>query len=442
MFIADPTSRQNTLVNTFYDRLRTLSAGATNVLNSRIPGSAFFTMVQAFARMISDAWDDLVQILTAYNPLTAVGAAQDQALAFFERPRLLACECSMSFTVMRKVATEALVVPAGATLQTKMDATGRVRSYTLLEGFTIPIGEFYGVGTFKSVEVGLVTTLVSPQEMQVISGVSGAYVVAGVWGGVDDPLATWLTGAFDAWITANGDDFRMVYAVQGRDDEEDEVWRARCFARWDELAVGATAAAYESWAMSYLSAEGDSPVSFAKVTENQLFDSAVSTAAPGQRYDIQDGQLYVMGVEVAIALRSGAIPSPELLVAIGASMLPKMPHTDVVWCRVPNQVPMGTASVAIAYKGPSNLMAQIRAVAQAFFVYDDARPTSIQSLGAQVFKAELIHAIMSIDTRIENVKVVFDVSGKINSDGDLILDAFDQLYMASPSTAITISLAA
>ena len=60
MFIADPTSRQNTLVNTFYDRLRTLSAGATNVLNSRIPGSAFFTMVQAFARMISDAWDDAI----------------------------------------------------------------------------------------------------------------------------------------------------------------------------------------------------------------------------------------------------------------------------------------------------------------------------------------------------------------------------------------------
>lgn len=436
MFIADPEARQTSLVNTFYDRLRTLSAGATKVLNSRIPGSPFFTMVQAFARMVSDAWDDLVQIVKAYSPLTAT---TEEPLAFFERPRFQPSECSMSFTLMRKTATDPFVVPAGATLQTMVDAAGRVRSYVLLEGFTIPAGAFYGTGTFKSVETGLATTLISPQPMDVISGASGFQAVAGVWGGVDDPLATWTSGSFDAWVTANASSIRIVHAIQGRDLEDFEIWRARCFARWDELSAGATAAAYESWAASYTSPAGDSPVALAKVTQNQVFDNAVSRAAPGQRYEIADGQEYVMGVEVAIALRSGAIPSWELLEAIGASMLPKMPHTDVVWCRIPNQVEMGPGSVAITYKGPANLQAQVRAVVQAFFVYDEARPGSIQMLGAQVFKAELIHAVMLIDSRIENVKVVFTAPGKVNVDGDIILDAFDQLYMPTPATAITIA---
>lgn len=439
MFIADATARKNSLVNTFFDRLRTLSVGATEVLNSRIPGSPFFTMVQAFAAMVSDAWDDLVQILNGYSPLTAT---TEEPLAFFQRPRFQPSECSMSFTIMRAVAADPVIIPAGATIQSKMDASGRVRAYVLQEGFTIPAGAFYGVGTFKSVETGLATSLSSPQEMEVISGASGMQALAGVWGGIDNPLSTWTSGSFAAWVTANASSVRMVYAVQGRDLEDFETWRARCFARWDELSSGATAAAYESWAASYVSADGDSPVAVAKVTQNQVFDSAVSVAPPGQRYDIVDGQLYVMGVEVAIALLSGIIPDPALLSSVGASMLSKMPHTDVVWCRAPNRITMDAGSVQVSYKGPSNLIAQVRAVVQAFFVYDEARPSSIQMLGAEVYKAELIHAIMLIDTRIENVKVTFDVAGKLSADGDLILDPFDQLYMETPATAIVISVVA
>ena len=441
MFEPDVQTRRTNLLNTFYERLRTLSIGSTEPLNSRIPGSAFYTMVQAFVRMLSDAWDDIVQIASIYNPLTAVSGALEQVLSFFKRPRILASQCSMTFTLFRRTATEEVVIPAGAVIQAVMDVSGKVRSYKLLEGFTMPVGALYAAATFQSIEKGLVTTLTSPQQMEVVSGFSGIYVSAGSWTGVADPLASWSTGSFGSWVTENASDFAMVYLVQGRDNEDDDVWRERCFARWDEISSGATAGAYESWAISYTSDAGDSPVAVARVTENQVFDAASCTAPPGQRYIPADGIFYPMAVELAVGLRSGAAPDSTLLSAIGSSMRLKMPHTDIVWLRGPNIIQMLSDSVVVTFLGPAVFQAQVRDVVQSFFSLDDARPGNLQGLGASVYKAELIHAVKLIDASIENVKVVFDVSGKVSPDGDILLEPFDQLQMQNPLTAIRVEVA-
>lgn len=147
-----------------------------------------------------------------------------------------------------------------------------------------------------------------------------------------------------------------------------------------------------------------------------------------------------MAVEIAIALRSGVPPTEEIRLAIATDMLPKMPHTDIVWLRGPNIVTLGAGSVAITYKGPASREEEVRVVAQSFFILDDAYLSNYQGLGAEIYKAELIHAIKQIDPLIENVKVIFTAAGKVDSDGDLILDDFDQCYMPTPETAIVVTI--
>lgn len=137
-----------------------------------------------------------------------------------------------------------------------------------------------------------------------------------------------------------------------------------------------------------------------------------------------------MGVEVAIALRTGVAPSEDLLLAIGASMLPKMPQNDVLWLRGPNMVDMAAGAVAVTYKGPSSLLATVTAVVRSFFFYDEAYKGNIAFMGSQIDKADIIHAVKSIDPRVDNVKVTFTIPGKID-DGDIVLEPFDQLRLAA-----------
>lgn len=93
MFSFDESIRKSEITDSFYARLKSLSVGAVNVLTSRIPGDPFYTTVQAFVQMVSDAWGNLLSLLTVYDPNTT---QVDDSLGFFERPRLLACECTMT----------------------------------------------------------------------------------------------------------------------------------------------------------------------------------------------------------------------------------------------------------------------------------------------------------------------------------------------------------
>lgn len=438
--IVDATERKETLVNQFFTRLKSLGSK----LNCRLEGDPFFTLVKAWAWMLSDAWDDLLAVLNAYSPLTGSGAALRETLGFFELEPLLAKSSQQTFTIFRKDATATKTIPTGAAIQTKQSVLGRVRTYKLkTEGLTMAVGQYFAELTFEAVETGLVTSITTPQEMEVVSSIAGCYVAAGSYRGVaTNPLSA-MTGTFSDWLADNVADVRIVFLVEGRDDETDDEYRARCFARWDEQAAGATAASYESWAKNYVDpVTGDSPVVDAKVTTNQVFNSTVSVG-PTQRASggpLSNGQEYVMAVEIAIALRSGVPPTEEIRLAIATDMLPKMPHTDIVWLRGPNIVTLGAGSVAITYKGPASREEEVRVVAQSFFVLDDAYPDNYQGLGAEIYKAELIHAIKQIDPLIENVKVIFTAAGKVDSDGDLILDDFDQCYMATPETAIVVTI--
>ena len=435
MFSFDESIRKSELTDSFYARLKSLSVGAVNVLTSRIPGDPFYTTVQAFVQMVSDAWGNLLSLLTVYDPNTT---QVEDSLGFFERPRLLACECTMSFSIFRADATAALVVPLGATIQTPVDTLGRTRSFKLLTGFTIPAGVYVASALFQSNEKGLATTLISPQPMDAVSGLSGLLVASGVWAGVDNPFDGVAPSGWASWVVSHATSFTMSWAVQGRDDEDFEAWRARCFSRWDEQSTGSTASAYESWARSYTSPEGDSPVSMARVTENQVFASALCIAPAGQRVSFYDGQEYIMGVEVAIALRSGAIPSDDLLTSIGESMLPLKPHTDVLWLRKPTRVDLLANGVVVTFRGLASYMAQVRKVVESFFVLDDDLPGNMSSLGSTIHMSDVIHAVKAIDpVRIDDVKVVFTVAGKV-VNGDIVLAPMDQLVLG---TGVTIGTA-
>lgn len=434
MYSSDVSVRKRSLVEQFYTNLKTLSAGApaASVLNSRIPGSPFFTTVLAFVAMVSDAWDILLSLLKAYDPVDSEEDAAEQSLAFFELERKRPTSCEQVFTIFRTNAEAEQVVAVGATIQTLIAPSGVVRSYKLVEGFTFPAGVYVHRATFKAVDVGLATTITSPQAMETVSGLSGLSVAAGsFWMGQEDnPIGT--VTDFPVWVisAAGSGSFTMIYSVQGIDLETIPEYRARCFARWSEMSTGSTAAAYEAWARNYISDSSDSPVAIARVTGNQVYDADVSTWIPGQRFDEINGQEYIVGVEVAIALRTGVAPSEDLLLAIGASMLPKMPQNDVLWLRGPNMVDMAAGAVAVTYKGPSSLLATVTAVVRSFFFYDEAYKGNIAFMGSQIDKADIIHAVKSIDPRVDNVKVTFTIPGKID-DGDIVLEPFDQLRLAA-----------
>ena len=434
MFSFDETTRKSELLESFYKRLASLGSAFT----SRLEGGGIFTLISAFVAMVSDAWTNLLVLLDVYDPNTT---KVDASLAFFERPRLQAAACSMTFTLFRADATADVTVAAGATIQTVMDVYGRTRSYKLVTGFVIPSGTYYATGRFTATETGLATTLTTPQVMEAVSGVAGLQVVAGAWKGVDNPFGGTVP-TMSTWVPANASSFSMIWAVQGRDLEDFDAWRVRCFDRWDEQSTGSTSDAYESWAMSYVSSDGDSPVSVAKVTQNQVFDSANSVAPP-QRIAITNGQRYIMGVELAVALRSGGIPSDDLLLEIGASILPLIPHTDVLWLRKPNRVDLLAGAVAVSFRGTASYKAQAEKVARSFFLYDADYPNNIKSLGATIHMSDVIYAIKAIDpVAIDDVKVVFTVAGKIVS-GDIVLEAFDQLVLgsgATPETAIVVTV--
>lgn len=437
MFEMDRDTRDSWLQKLFYARLSALGSS----LNSKVTGGPLLTLILAFVWAISDAVDEVLALLLLFNPSTATGPAADQALAFFERPRLLAVESEQVFTILRADAASPLVVSDGATIQCAMLQSGKTFTYTVQpgEGVTIPAGTFYAKVVFKSAEKGLATALIAPQSMDQISGFSATcFVVAGAWDdSSSNPLST-MTDTFDAWLTTNLTHFGMSFRVQGRDDESDDAWRARCFARWDELSTGSTAAAYESWARSYVDpASGNAPVALAKVTQNQVFHSA-SCYDPVLQ-PLIDGQEYIMGVEVAVAFQEGAIPAPADLTAIADYLLPQIPQTDKVWVRGPNQVVAGAGTCVLTVRGSSALQSDIHDLVASFFVYDATRPANYQGLGATIYQSEVIQAVKNLSAEILDVKVAFTLAGKVVS-GDIVLDPFDQIQMASPDTAIVVTV--
>ena len=436
MIELDRTTRDQTLLSQLY--LRLLALGSR--LNSKIKGGPLYTILSACMSMISDAYDEIVALLAAYSPGTSTGAAQDQALGFFELPRFQAQQSEQTFTLMRTDASAALVIAAGASIQTGQLESGKTYTYSVLLGdaVTMPIGTYFLPVVFQSIESGSVTALTVPQTMQVVSGLPGISAVAGLYDGtLANPLST-MTGTLDAWLLANIIHFTMPSRVEGRDKELDDVWRARCFARWASLAVGSTDHSYETWARDFVDPDtGNSPVAVASVSTNQTFSASVGVAPAAQ--PLVDGFTYVMGVEVAIAFQSGLVPAAPDLQKIADYLAPLIPHTDKVWVRPPNIVTAGAGSVAVTISGPASFLADATAIVESFFIYDGARPGNYQGLGATIYQSSIIQALRDLSPLILDVKVVFTLAGKVVG-GDIVLAAFDQISMPTPSTAITFTV--
>lgn len=437
MIQLDRTSRDQALLSQLY--LRLLSLGSA--LNSKIKGGPLYTLLSAFLSIMSDAYEEVISLLATFSPTTATGSAQDQVLAFFELPRFQAQQSEQTFTILRTDATAALVVAAGATIQTGLRESGKTYAYKVLDedALTIPAGAYFQSLTFQSIETGAVTALTLPQVMQVVSGLPGVSVVAGRYdGSTSNPLAG-MTGTLDQWLSANTVHFTTPARVEGRDKELDDAFRARCFGRWATMAVGSTAASYVAWAEEYVDPiTGDAPVAVAQVSTNQTFSSSDSVAPTDQ--PLVDGFTYVMGVEVAVAFGSGVIPAPEDLQRIADFIWPKIPHTDKVWVRPPDVVDALAGAVAVSFSGPASLLDEARVIIQAFFVYDAARPSLYQGLGATIYKSAVIQALRNLSPQVVDVKVAFTLAGKVSVDGDIILEAFEQISMADPLAAITFTI--
>lgn len=81
-------------------------------------------------------------------------------------------------------------------------------------------------------------------------------------------------------------------------------------------------------------------------------------------------------------------------------------------------------------------------VVRSFFVYDETYKSNYSGLGDTIYKSDLIHAIRSLSSTILDVKVSFTPadSSKLDADGNLALLYFDQVLMASPDTAIVVTV--
>lgn len=445
MLELDRPTRDDALLKRFYARLFLLGSK----LNSRISGGPIYTMALSFVGMVSDVMDEVILLFSNYNPATAKGAAQREVLGFFEIPYLAAAACAQTFTILRTASVSPLVIPVGSTIQTPRQQDGSVRSYTIGAdpdfSITIPIGSKIGSTTFTDTKPGSAGIISTPQPLEIASGFSGAYVFAGKWIGVSlDPLSTLGTAGnetIDKWFINNIANFEIAYRTLGRDDETDESYYARCRGRWDAQAVGATAGSYESWVKEYLDPlTNNAPFVSAKVTDSQVFMDSYGTHPALQ--PLSNAATYIMGVEVAVATAYGTLPTPTQKQALADALYLLKPHTDRVWVRgpLPVYVTIGNPVAAVSYLGPASFLDEVTSVCTSFFSYDPDRKENYRGLGSEIYQSDLTHAVRSISDLIDDVRVVFDLPGNVNSDGDIVLAAFEQIVVEDPSSCVTVTV--
>lgn len=444
MLELDRSARDSQMFNRFYFRLGLLGSA----LNSRIRGGPLATLVSAFVAMISDVAEEIQELYVQTNPATSTNPdLQDQALGFFERERYRVTPCEQTFTLLRPLASAgaSVLVPSGAAIQTAVQQDGKTRSYTISQasdGGVLDLGETHKAFVFKATEPGSIGVIPAAQLMEIASGFSGPYVVAGRWTGPDDPLSTLGTTGnetIEKWLINNAPQFEQVYRVLGRDQESTEDFYARCVSRWTEQSVGSTAAAYESWVTSYVDpATGASPFSAARVTNLQTFFVAMSVAPANQI--TYNNTTYFTGVEVAVALSSGATPDNALLQALADYLYLKKPHTDKVWVRPPTPVVVAAGSILceVSYKGPASYQAAIHALVLSFFRYDASAPSNYRGLGSSIYQSDIVHAIRLLSSEIIDVHVTFTLPGRVDAAGDIDIMAFEQIQIDQPTTAIVV----
>lgn len=425
-------TRDTYLERVLYARISSLGSK----LNSKVAGGPFYTMIRAFIGMLSDLAGEIADVFAAYDPMNSTGPAQKEALAFFGLEWLRAAATEQTFTIFRESASGTFNIPVDATVQTGVDPAGKTYSYKIASGdeSLMPGGVFFATVTMSSVETGLVTALTTPRVMQLVSGLDTCVVIAGTYTG--GPPVGLTPETASTWLLSNESFFEMEFRIQGRDDESDDSYRERCLARWDEVSSGSTAASYESWARSFKQANGNAPVSLARVSSNQVFNSTVSQAPTLQ--PLINGQEYIMGVEVVVAFSAGNTIAPSDLKEVADALYLEKPHTDKVWVRGPTDVPAGAGAVLVTIRAPAALQAKVLALVSSFFIFDPELPGNYQGLGATIYKSEIIAAVKAFSTEIEDVKVDFDLAGKLDPDGNIALLPFDQITFADPMSAIMV----
>lgn len=446
MLELDRTVRDTNLFNLFYARLASLGSK----LNSRVRPGPLFSLISAFVAMVSDAMEEVADLWAQFNPATATGAAQDVVLGFFERPRYQSAACEQTFTILRTVldSTSPVVIPLGAAIQTSMQQDGSVRSYSIAnagDSLIMAAGVNVVTTTFTAVEPGALGVISAAQLMEISSGFSGPYVIAGRWTGDANPLVTLGTAGnetIEKWLINNAASFEQVFRVVGRDQESDSDFYARCTDRWSEQSSGSTDKSYESWAKNYIDPlTGSAPFASARVTANQLYNAGVGVAPASQ--PLINGFTYFMGVEVAVAMVSGTIPTDSQLQKLSDYLVTKKPHTDKVWTRGPNQIVLTSGSpvlCSISYKGPASFQSEVFDIALSYFRYDAGRSSNYRGLGGSIYVSDLVHAIRSVSSEIYDVHVTLALAGKLTAQGDIQLAPFDQIVLNAPTSSIVVAV--
>ena len=198
-----------------------LAAAGFPVTNLNV-GGVFRTGTEAHLQAIADLYALLVRVVPQGFTTLATGTWLDLRAAELGLSRQPATRARGTIVFGRNITGEAVVIPAGTLVKTKMSDQGVEYRYRTLAEAIIPATQQEAVVEVEAESAGAAYNVASNAITQLVTHVPGVdYVVN---------RAEWLTSP-------------------GRDTETDDSLRNRCILRWNELAAG-TKMAYVSWAKS------------------------------------------------------------------------------------------------------------------------------------------------------------------------------------------------
>jgi uncharacterized phage protein gp47/JayE len=344
-----------------------LQSAGSQITNLNI-GGVFRTLVELAMQGVSDLYSLLLSVIPMGYVQYATGQWLDLKVAEIGLTRKAAQKAEGIVLFQRSEAGSVIKIAADTIVKTALNANGEELRYFVTQDvymtsdaltISVPVcAEFEG----SQYNVGgeIITTLVTH-----ISGIDSV-----------TNSSSWLT-------------------TEGSDEEEDDALRERYTLRWNELATGSTAAAYESWAKSITG-----------VTDVSVQDEF--PRGPGT-------------VDVVIA-GTGGTPTEELLETVAAYIETKKPACSDVLVKAPTLKGADFKIVLYALTNTGDdatLLAEAKQMIQAIFTEDSSLEITPITIGESLYRAHLI-ALLMADELIVNVDIVTPAADITAESGELL----------------------
>lgn len=323
-----------------FTRLRSAGSKITN-LNV---GGAFRTLLELCMQGLSDLYDLMADVTKQGYLHYATGQWLDLRAEERGLTRIAATKTTGQVVFGRLAPQGAVRVPKGTIVKTDVGVDGEDIRFVTTQDAVLADG------------IAEIAVAVEAE----FAGAAG-----NVGAGMVKHLATYVAGIDyvrnDAdWITS-----------EGADEENDEALRSRCVLRLSELAHGATAKSYESWALANAG----------------VADVAVVDAARGAGT-----------VDVIIASTSG-VPSQTLIDTVQAYIDERRPLTADVLVKAPIMVAVDIDATVIAHPDTADLtpiQSRATTLLQALFLRNTATSVEPLGIGDDVRRARVIWLLMTI----------------------------------------------